>query len=162
AALTSRSDREGDPMPTAAHAPHIRRFSKAQYRQMQNLGWFAGVRVELVGGEVVELPPAGRDHDDAVEAAAAAARRAFRSGCAAPAGRPLALGAPSEPLPDIAVVAGWFRVLDAAPAEALVVIEVADATLAYDRGRKASLYASAGVPEYRVIDLAGRRVEVCR
>jgi Uma2 family endonuclease len=44
----------------------------------------------------------------------------------------------------------------------LLLVEVADTSLAYDRGPKLALYARHGVPEVWVIDLVGRAVEICR
>lgn len=75
----------------------------------------------------------------------------------------LALDDFSEPGPGIAVVAGSARdYRDAHPATAALVIEVTDATLDYDRYTKAPLYARAGIPEYWIINLADRQLEVYR
>jgi Uma2 family endonuclease len=71
---------------------------------------------------------------------------------------PLAVSDSSEPEPDVAIVAaGDYR--RAHPTTALLVIEVADSSLARDRG-KAILYAGAGIPEYWIVDLTSRVVEV--
>ena len=48
------------------------------------------------------------------------------------------------------------------PTSALLVVEVADTTLDYDRGRKASLYASAGIADYWIVNLRDKHLEVCR
>ncbi len=76
---------------------------------------------------------------------------------------PLALGEYDEPFPDIAVVAGSPRdYLTNHPTTALLVVEVAEASLRTDRDIKASLYAHAGVPEYWIVNLKERVVEVYR
>jgi Uma2 family endonuclease len=76
---------------------------------------------------------------------------------------PLTLLDDSEPEPDVAVI----RTEDAQsgehhPRTALLVVEVADATLCIDRQAKASLYARAGIPEYWIVNVAERSVEVQR
>jgi Uma2 family endonuclease len=76
---------------------------------------------------------------------------------------PLRLGADSVPEPDVAVVRGAIRdFAKAHPRFAEVIVEVADSTLALDRGRKRSLYAANGIPEYWIVNLPGDCVEVHR
>jgi Uma2 family endonuclease len=76
---------------------------------------------------------------------------------------PVALDPHSEPEPDLAVVLGSPRdYRDADPSSALLVVEVTDSTLAYDRDQKGSLYARAGIADYWVLNLADRRLEVYR
>jgi Uma2 family endonuclease len=75
----------------------------------------------------------------------------------------LALDERSEPEPDIAVVPGGPRdYRDAHPSHAVLVVEVADVSLAYDRIRKLAAYARAGIPEYWILDLNAENLEVCR
>jgi Uma2 family endonuclease len=72
---------------------------------------------------------------------------------------PLALGEDSEPEPDVAaVVSGSYK--DGHPTSALLVIEVAESSLAEDRREKGVLYAEHGIPEYWIVDTARERVEV--
>ncbi len=76
---------------------------------------------------------------------------------------PLSLASRSEPEPDIAVVAGTaddYRY--GHPNSALLVVEVSDSTLAYDRTGKAGLYAAAGIPEYWISNLPDHQLEVHR
>jgi Uma2 family endonuclease len=76
---------------------------------------------------------------------------------------PLALGEYSEPEPDVAVVVGSARdYANAHPTTAVLVVEIADSTLALDRHTKASLYAAAGVPEYWIVNLVERQIEIYR
>jgi Uma2 family endonuclease len=73
------------------------------------------------------------------------------------------LGAKSGPEPDIAVVAGQIRDdVKRHPSTAALVVEIADSSLRLDRGVKASLYVRAQVPEYWILDLKGRALEVHR
>ena len=76
---------------------------------------------------------------------------------------PLALDPDSEPKPDIAVVLGSPRdYRDAHPTSAELIVEVADSTLAYDRERKAKLYAQAGIQECWILNLLDRQLEIYR
>jgi Uma2 family endonuclease len=74
---------------------------------------------------------------------------------------PLALSDDSEPEPDMAVVpAGDYDTVH--PNRALLIIEVADTSLQKDRGIKTALYATAGIPEFWLVNHAERIVEVHR
>jgi len=75
---------------------------------------------------------------------------------------PLAIGDGSEPEPDVAVVRGHFRDYRTHPLTAALVVEVADSNLEFERSRKASRYASAEIPEYWIVNLVDRQVEVFR
>ena len=76
---------------------------------------------------------------------------------------PLDLGQTSEPEPDCTIVLAASRQnLAGHPTSAVLVIEVADSSLAYDRGRKGSLYARAGIQDYWIINLVDDRLEVYR
>jgi Uma2 family endonuclease len=69
----------------------------------------------------------------------------------------------SEPEPDATIVRGTVRDFGgriATPADAAVVIEVADTSYAYDRNVKTAVYATGGVPIYWILDLNRRRLEV--
>ncbi|MCI0703359.1 MAG: Uma2 family endonuclease [Planctomycetia bacterium] len=71
-------------------------------------------------------------------------------------------GINTDPMPDIAVVQGPPRAHARHPRTALLIIEVADTTLASDTGDKASLYAAAGIQDYWVLDVNDRRLHVFR
>ncbi len=76
---------------------------------------------------------------------------------------PLALDADSEPEPDVAVVVGSVReFVDAHPVTAVLVVEVADTSLAFDRTTKAAVYARTGIADYWIVNLVDRVVEVHR
>ena len=76
---------------------------------------------------------------------------------------PLALGQSPDPVPDLAVLTGSVRDYVATqPTTAVLVVEVADTSLATDRGEKAQLYAAAGIADYWVVDLNSRLVIVHR
>ena len=76
---------------------------------------------------------------------------------------PIALDDSSEPEPDVAVVRGAFRDYSTAhPVDPVLVVEVSLASLRFDREHKASLYARAGRPEYWIVNLVDRVLEVRR
>jgi Uma2 family endonuclease len=144
--------------------PQTYRWSRSEYARLGELGFFTGRRVELIGGQIVEMSPKKPRHSVGNERAKRALERPF------PSDRfwirvqePLALGPYDEPEPDLAVVPGGPENYAADhPAGALLVVEVADTTLAYDRGAKADIYAAAGVADYWVINLVDRVIEVNR
>jgi hypothetical protein len=91
------------------------------------------------------------------------ARSANKGGCDVRIQLPLALSEYDEPFPDLAVVSGSPRdYLSQHPTSALLVVEVSEASLKTDREVKGSLYASAGIPEYWILNLRERVLEVYR
>jgi len=102
------------------------------------------------------------DHALAVRAVEEALRRVFTHGYDIRVGMPLALGDESEPEPDVAVVRGHFRDYRTHPLTAALVVEVADTSLEFDRSRNAARYAAGEIPEYWIVNLVDRQVEVFR
>lgn len=122
-----------------------------------------GDRVELLEGEIVEMSPEKSRHAAAVDLTAETLRRAFADGFTIRVQHPLALSEISEPEPDVAVVVGSPRDYAAAhPTTALLLVEVADTSLDYDRRRKTIVYARAGIDEYWILNLVDLRLEVYR
>lgn len=149
---------------TAPHAPHTRRWSRDEYRKIADVGIISPQeRVELIEGEIVEMSPQNTAHATAITLTNEALRKMFGQGHTIRVQLPLALDPFSEPEPDVAVVEGAPRdYLDDHPSTAVLVVEVADTSLTYDRATKASLYARAGIPEYWILNLTDRRLEVYR
>ncbi len=145
-------------------ATELRRWRRDEYEKMIARGIFApGERVELVDGEIRNMTPQGSLHATAVSLAEDALRTLFASGFVVRSQLPLALDPRSEPEPDIAVVKGKPRdYRDAHPSTAILIVEIADTTLEYDRGRKGNLYARAGVADYWIVNLIESCVEVNR
>lgn len=78
--------------------------------------------------------------------------------------QPITLGS-SEPVPDLCVVrAEAARYLDRHPGaeDVALVVQVADSTLLLDRNCKQTIYAAAGIPEYWIVNLAERSIEIFR
>jgi Uma2 family endonuclease len=138
------------------------RFSREQYYRLGELGFFDGKRVERIRGEILEMSPIGWPHVVACRKTAVLLERIFNSiAWVSRNDQPLELS-DSDPQPDVMVVAGRFEDYHAHPTTALLVVEVADATLDRDLTTKAELYATANIPEYWIIDLENRRVVVLR
>jgi Uma2 family endonuclease len=145
-------------------ATELRRWRRDEYERMIENGLFApGERVELIDGEILKLNPQGSFHATAVRLVEDALRLLFGVGFDVRAQLPVALGTHSEPEPDVAVVPGSPRdYREKHPSTAVLIVEVADATLEYDRVRKGSIYARAGITDYWLINLVERSVEVYR
>src|SRR5262249_22795353 len=147
----------------APPAPRPRRWTKAEYHTMGELGWFEDQHVELLDGEIVEMPVPGNPHCVSTDNVAEVLRHVFpKDRCWVRMQMPLDLGLDPEPLPDVAVAAGPKSSYTSHPTTVLLVVEVSDSTLSIDRGRKAALYARAGLADYWIVNLADRRLEVYR
>jgi Uma2 family endonuclease len=150
-------------LPPPSAPPRARRWTKEEYHTMGELGWFEDQYVELLDGEIVEMPNPGNPHCVSTDNVAEVLRPIFpRDRFWVRMQMPLDLGLDTEPRPDIAVVAGAKSTFTQHPTTALLVTEVSDTTLFIDRGRKAALYARAGIPEYWLVNLVDRQVEVYR
>ena len=145
-------------------AVQLRRWTRQEYDRMVEAGVLTeNDRVELIGGEILAVTPQDSPHATAVSLADDALRRVLAPNMYVRIQLPLALGDDSEPEPDIAVVSGTIRdYRDAHPSTALLVIEVADSSLAFDRRVKGSLYGRERVVEYWIINLVESVVEIYR
>ena len=145
-------------------APHTRLWTREEYYKMAETGVLRpGERVELIGGEVIAMVPQDSPHYTAIDLVEEELRKIFSAGYVVRVQGPLDLGLISQPEPDVAVVSGAIRdYAKAHPSSALLIVEVAESSLAYDRSIKASLYASAGLRDYWVLNLVDRRLEVFR
>src|SRR5207249_5963995 len=138
-----------DTMPAMArYETRTRRFSRAEYERLIDLGVFQpGEEIELIGGELMVAEPQGAPHYTAIRKTAKALEAAFGPGWEVRTEGPIGLDDESEPEPDVAVVPGapedYAR---AHPPRAALTVEVAEPSLALDRVRKGSLYARAGLP----------------
>jgi len=109
-------------------------------------------RIELIGGEVVPMSPKGRRHEIVRSELAFHMSRQAHSNLRVAAEVQFNLTDDTYVVPDILVYPAAHKVPDVRGPSALLVIEVADSSLTYDLGSKASLYASHGVREYWVIN----------
>lgn len=143
--------------------PHPVWWTREDYLRMAEAGLFEARRVERLEGEIIERAPQSSLHAETVTLVDDALRRVFAQGYRIRVQLPLALGLDYDAEPDVAVVAGNpgdFR--HTHPSTALLVVEVADSSLAYDRTRKGRAYAASGIPEYWIVNLADGQLEVHR
>jgi Uma2 family endonuclease len=148
---------------TAIPAP-VHRWTRQQYENMALLDLFEPeTRVELLNGVIIDMSPQRSFHATAVCLAEDVLRGAFKGSYTVRNQMPLALDENSEPEPDVAVVPGKARdYTQAHPTTAVLVVEVADATLRLDRKTKQAVYARNGIAEYWIVNLKDNSLEVYR
>lgn len=140
-------------------------FTVESYQRLGELGVLGeDDRVELIHGQVVEMTPIGDRHASCVRRLHDLLARDALELAIIDVQNPVVLGNHDAPQPDLAVLR---RRPDRYPhhpraQDILLVIEVADTSLAYDRDVKIPLYASAGIPEAWLVDLTGDQVGVYR
>ncbi|MDF2440719.1 MAG: hypothetical protein JWN98_1703 [Abditibacteriota bacterium] len=143
--------------------PHPIHWDQERYCQMVRLGWFEDKRVELVDGRIIEMAAILGPHATALSLSRVLLDQIFGATHYVRVQMPLDLSDDSQPEPDMAVVIGNIRdFTNNHPSIAVLTIEVSVSTLAYDLGRKADLYARAGIADYWVLDVEGRRLMVHR
>ena len=163
-AVVSPSAAPSTPAPTpppVGPGPRPWTFTREQFDSMGELGFFRGRRAQLVFGVIVEEGPMNWPHARAVGRVGNVLRAVFAAGHWVSEQRPFAADE-SLPLPDVAVYTGSMDDYTDHPTVAALVVEVADSSLNFDMTTKAELYATAGVPDYWVLDLEGRRLLVYR
>jgi Uma2 family endonuclease len=147
-----------------AQAPlTVRRWTRAEYERLVELGLFQRDPLELVGGQLIVAEPQSAYHASSVRRVDYAIRGALPPGWIVSIQAPVSLDDESEPEPDLAVLRGKPGDYSAAhPTHPALVIEVAESSLAFDRRDKGSLYARAQLPEYWIVNLVERVLEVYR
>src|SRR5215467_387093 len=143
--------------------PHVHLWTRDEYYKMANMGMFAGKHVELIEGRIIEMSPMGSLHATGVSLAGRRLERELGLGFFARWQMPLDFSELTEPEPDVAIVRGDVRdYKDGHPKTAALIVEVAETSLTYDRTEKASLYARIGIPDYWILNLIDRQLEVRR
>ena len=138
------------------------RFTVEEFRKMGEAGIFGeDDRVELVEGEIVEMTPIGWRHVESVNALTGVLADLRGIGrFVVSVQNPLVLGEHGEHYPDLVLYREGVRGRVPEARDALIVVEVVDTSLSYDRNIKLPLYAHAGVPEAWLVDLRAGVVEV--
>ena len=136
-----------------------RPLKRREYERLVELGAFDDERIELLYGVLITMSPHGAPHDSAIQQLTSLLVRALHPRAVVRIQSAFAASDDSEPEPDVAVVPpGEYHVEH--PSRAHLIVEVAKSSLAKDRGIKAGLYAQCGVPEYWVINVVDRLIEV--
>ena len=155
-------------MPTVLNARErakiaYHRWTVEDYHRMAKAGLLdATDRVELIEGEMIDMAPIGSRHAFIVNRMSQAFSAGVGGRCLVSTQNPVRLGVRSEPQPDIALLKGG-NYMDDLPtaADVLLIVEVSDATLEYDRDVKLALYARHGIPEVWLVDVNARELTVC-
>jgi Uma2 family endonuclease len=142
----------------------LKRWTREEYDRLIAAGVLSPEeRVELLEGDIVRMWPQGPAHALTIRNTEEALRAVFRVGFDVRVQLPFDGGENSEPEPDVAVVRGHRRDYSHAhPTTAVLLVEISDSTLDYDRRRKGPSYARANVLEYWIVNLVDRLVEVYR
>jgi Uma2 family endonuclease len=140
-----------------------RRFTVDDYHRMAEAGILhEDDRVELIEGEIVEMTPIGGRHAKCVTELVRVLAPQVGEDVRVSPQNPVRLSEHEEPQPDVAVLRASERYQAGelpAPGDVLLLIEVSDTSLAYDREVKLSLYARSGIPEAWLVDLTGEVIE---
>jgi Uma2 family endonuclease len=148
-------------------APTRRRLDIDVYYRMAEAGILTDPRhVELIDGEIIDMAAIGSPHAAVTNRLARLFARALRDEAAlVNVQSPLRLDPYNEPQPDLMLLRSRdddYRASHPSGADVLLLVEVSETSLVYDRGIKLALYAKFEVPEFWVIDLPGSAVEIYR
>lgn len=151
------------PLPTVVTSPQPKRWTCAEFHELGERGLFEGKRAMLIDGVILEQGPMNPPHAGIVMKVTFVLQALFAPRAYPRVQLPLVLSQRTDPEPDIAIVLGVpDDHLRTHPTSAEIVVEIADSTLAFDVGEKASLYAAGGVADYWVIDVNNRQLLVFR
>jgi Uma2 family endonuclease len=150
------AERKSPPVPTA------HRWTVEDYLRADQAGLFGSQRVELIEGEIIDMPGQMDPHAWAISRLTFALRDIFPNPFWIKIQATLRLNDYSAPEPDIAVMSGPPSPPAGETPVPLLIVEVSESSLHYDRVRKASLYAMNGIADYWVADVAAKQVEVFR
>jgi Uma2 family endonuclease len=139
-------------------------FNVHEYHRMAEVGLLSeDSRVELIEGEIVEMSPIGSTHAGTVNRSSAFFHRKLADIVIVSVHAPVRIDDFSEPQPDLALLKprkDFYSNSHPAPEDVLVVIEVADTSVNYDRNVKLPLYARARIPEAWLMVLRKDVIEV--
>jgi len=122
-------------------------------------------RIELVEGEIVRMPPIGPAHAGKVSRLSQLFTRLLGDRAIVWAQNPILLPPHNEPQPDIAILLSRPDFYESAlpvAGDILLLIEVSDTSLAFDRDKKQPVYARFGIPEFWIVDVNAKRVTIFR
>ena len=138
-------------------------FTVSEYERMAETGIFPpDARIELIEGEIIEMSPTGSRHAACVNLLSRILNQHVGEDAIVSTQNPIRLSDFSEPQPDVTILKfrkDYYREGHPGPDDVLLVIEVAETTVHYDRHVKMSLYARAGIPEALLFNLPDDRLE---
>lgn len=164
--VTSPWEQPPDRLHAMGLAERHRRFTVEEFSRMAEAGILhEDDRVELLDGEIVQMTPIGSRHAACVARLDRALTRRVNDRAIVWVQNPLRLSEHDEVYPDVSLLRprdDFYAAAPPGPGDAFVVVEVAESSLAYDRGEKTAAYARAGVPELWIVDIAAGQVLVRR
>jgi Uma2 family endonuclease len=141
-----------------------RKFTVQQYHKMVDSGILTeNDRVELIGGEIIEISPIGTKHTACVNRLVNLLVQLLGKMVIVAAQNPVNLNYNSEPQPDVVLLKprdDFYENAHPQPEDIFLLIEVADSTVIYDREEKIPLYAQANITEFWLVDINAQVVEV--
>jgi Uma2 family endonuclease len=142
------------------------RLSVDEYHRMAHAGILPeDSRVELINGEIIDMAPIGSRHAAAVKQLTRILARAVGDTAIVSVQDPIHLDLHTEPQPDLALLLpreDFYKTAHPRASDVLLIIEVADTSLRYDREIKIPLYAQHGIPEVWLVDLLSNRIRLFR
>ena len=151
------------PPSSPSAAPTRRRFTVTEYHAMAEAGILAhDERVELLNGDIIVMPLIGDWHASRVMRINNSVLPTVQGRAIVSVQGPVRLDDSSEPEPDVMLLRwrdDFYEGGHPGPADVLLLIEVSDTTVDYDRGAKLAAYAAAGIPEVWITSRRDRRIE---
>jgi Uma2 family endonuclease len=151
---------------TAPQAPRRHPITVQEFFRMGEIGVFEPeARIELIEGELIDMPPIGPPHASRTTRVSTILHRGLGVRAIVSTQNPVILGDLNAPQPDIAVLEprdDFYETRHPHPEDVLLLVEVPDSSLAFDRDRKLPLYARFGIPEFWLVNIPDRAVIVHR
>ncbi len=148
---------------SAQSAPSPHHFTREEYHRLAEPNLFRDERVELLDGVIVNMSPQNSPHAATIHRLLFTLLRTLGEAAYVRVQAPIVLNDWSEPEPDIAICqpgqADYSKQHPHAH-QVMVIIEVAESSLAYDQTQKAHAYAASGIPEYWIVNLTDRTIAV--
>ena len=141
-----------------------KRFSIAEYHRLAEMGFFeSDNRFELIRGEIIKMAAKGTFHSVCNSLLLKKLYPLLEERAIVRGQEPIILPTDSEPEPDVVIARSRsdnYVSSHPEPADILLVIEVSDSTLKYDRRTKLSLYAESGISDYWIFNLVDIQLEM--
>jgi Uma2 family endonuclease len=143
--------------------PRRFRWNFESFYRLEGTGIFGDARIELIEGELFEMAVITPRHAVTVNKIADTLIRCFQDGYVVSPQNPIKLSNQSVPLPDVSILRGTYQdFFDTLPETAVLMVEVADSTLASDRRDKTSLCARYAIQELWIVNVADNELEIYR
>ncbi len=146
--------------------PHPYHWSVQEFHQLAEKGIFnEDDRIELIAGALIEMAPIGSDHSGHVKQLNRLFNQELGGKVIVSVQDPINLDDDSEPQPDLTLLRwrdDFYKSANPSAADVLLIIEVSDSTIEFDRNTKVPLYASHHIPEVWIINLNKQQVETYR